>query len=58
MNGKDRWMDNVYIERLWKSFEYEDIYLNGTVSPVISVRKASRSGETGAVHRFLRMGDT
>ena len=27
MNGKGRWMDNVFIERLWKSVKYEDIYL-------------------------------
>ena len=22
------WMDNVFIERLWRSLKYEDIYLN------------------------------
>ncbi len=27
MDGKGRWMDNVFIERLWKSVKYEDIYL-------------------------------
>lgn len=27
MDGKRRWMDNVFIERLWKSVKYEDIYL-------------------------------
>jgi putative transposase len=27
MDGKGRWMDNVFIERLWKSIKYEDIYL-------------------------------
>ena len=27
MDGKGRWMDNVFIERLWKSLKYEDIYL-------------------------------
>ena len=29
MDGKGRWMDNVFIERLWKSVKYEDIYLKG-----------------------------
>ena len=24
-----RWMDNVFIERLWRSLKYEDIYLKG-----------------------------
>ena len=27
MDGKGRWTDNVFIERLWKSVKYEDIYL-------------------------------
>jgi putative transposase len=27
MDGKGRRMDNVFIERLWKSVKYEDIYL-------------------------------
>jgi putative transposase len=27
MDGKGRWMDNVMIERLWRSLKYEDIYL-------------------------------
>jgi putative transposase len=26
MDGKGRWMDNVFIERLWRSVKYEDIY--------------------------------
>jgi len=29
MDGKGRWMDNVFIERLWRSVKYEDIYLKG-----------------------------
>ena len=28
MDGKGRWMDNVFIERLWWSLKYEYIYLN------------------------------
>jgi len=27
MDGRGRWMDNVFIERLWKSVKYEDVYL-------------------------------
>jgi len=27
MDGKGRWMDNVFIERLWRSVKYEDIYI-------------------------------
>lgn len=32
MDGKGRWMDNVFIERLWKSVKYEDIYLKAYAS--------------------------
>lgn len=27
MDGKGRWMDNVFVERLWRSVKYEHIYL-------------------------------
>jgi putative transposase len=27
MDGKGRWMDNVFIERLWRSVKHEEIYL-------------------------------
>ena len=27
MDGKGRWVDNVLIERLWRSVKYEDVYL-------------------------------
>jgi putative transposase len=27
MDGKGRWMDNVFIERLWRSVKYEGVYL-------------------------------
>lgn len=27
MDGKGRWMDNVFIERLWRSMKYECVYL-------------------------------
>ncbi len=29
MDGRGRWMDNVFIERLWRSLKYEAIYLKG-----------------------------
>jgi putative transposase len=28
MDGRGRWMDNVFIERLWRSPEYECVYLH------------------------------
>jgi putative transposase len=27
MDGRGRWMDNVFIERLWRSLKHEDVYL-------------------------------
>ncbi len=28
MDGKGRWMDNIFIERLWRSLKYECVYLH------------------------------
>lgn len=28
MDGCGRWLDNVFIERLWRSLKYENVYLN------------------------------
>ena len=28
MDGRGRWMDNVFIERLWRSLKYECVYMN------------------------------
>jgi len=42
MDGKGRWMDNVFIERLWKSVKYEDIYLK-SYSSMAEVRNGLAS---------------
>jgi putative transposase len=28
MDGRGRWMDNVFVERLWRSVKYEEVYLH------------------------------
>jgi putative transposase len=28
MDGKGRWCDNVFVERLWRSLKYEEVYLH------------------------------
>lgn len=37
MDGKGRWIDNVFVERLWRSVKYEEVYLkaydNGCSGP-------------------------
>jgi hypothetical protein len=27
MDGKGAWRDNVFVERLWRSVKYEEVYL-------------------------------
>ncbi len=38
MDGKGRWVDNVMIERLWRSLKYEEVYLKA----YNSIREAER----------------
>ena len=33
MDGKGRWIDNVLIERFWRTIKYEDIYLKAYENP-------------------------
>lgn len=33
MDGRGRWMDNVFVERLWRSLKYEEVYLHAYDSP-------------------------
>ena len=33
MDGKGRWLDNVFIERLWWSMKWEDVYLRSYQTP-------------------------
>ncbi len=32
MDGKGAWRDNVFVERLWRSIKYEEVYLNAYAS--------------------------
>ena len=32
MDGKGRWRDNVFIERIWRSIKYEEVYLHAYAS--------------------------
>ena len=41
MDGRGRWVDNVFIERLWKSVNYEEVYLKG-YSSIAVARKELR----------------
>ena len=39
MDGKDAWRDNVFVERLWRSVKYEEVYLRAYES--VSEARAS-----------------
>ena len=32
MDGRGAWRDNVFVERVWRSVKYEEVYLNAYVS--------------------------
>ncbi len=32
MDGKGRWRDNVFVQRVWKSIKYEEVYLHAYAS--------------------------
>ncbi len=39
MDGKGRWIDNVFVERLWRSVKYEHVYLRAYDSPKHAARE-------------------
>lgn len=39
MDGKGCWWDNVFVERLWKSLKYEEVYLHAYDSMTIAGRR-------------------
>jgi len=42
MDGRGRWMDNVIVERLWRSVKYEEVYLNAYDSIAIARRELGK----------------
>ena len=43
MDGKGRCMDNIFVERLWRSLKYEEVYLNAYAT-VAQAKTASVPG--------------
>jgi putative transposase len=39
MDERGRWMDNVFIERLWRTLKHEDIYLRGYADGGVASRR-------------------
>jgi len=46
MTGKGRWRDNVFVERLWRSLKYEEVYLKAYTSVPDARESISRWFET------------
>lgn len=42
MDGKGRWIDNVFVERLWRSVKYEEVYLKAYESVFDAKRSLGR----------------
>jgi putative transposase len=42
MSGRGRAFDNILVERLWRSYKYEEVYLNDYVSPLEARAGAGR----------------
>jgi putative transposase len=38
MDGKGRWIDNVFIERVWRSLKYEEVYLKAYENVAQAIR--------------------
>ncbi len=34
MDGRGRALDNIFVERLWRSVKFEDVYLKGYANPM------------------------
>jgi len=56
MDGKGRWVDKVFVERLWRSVQYEDIYLRAYATPrevTIGLSRYFRFYNERRVHQSL-----
>jgi putative transposase len=47
MDGRGRWIDNVFIERLWRSLKYECVYLHA-----FETGSELRAGLTGWINYY------
>jgi putative transposase len=47
MDGKGRCLDNIFVERLWRTVKYEDVYIKG-----YSTLKEVRAGITDFFHFY------
>src|SRR5690349_21002153 len=51
MDGKGRCMDNIFVERLWRSLKYEEVYLNAYATVAEAKTGIVKGFRTPARHR-------
>ncbi len=54
MDGRGRCLDNIFIERLWRSLKYEEVYLRATQAPEWRGRLRSPLKSDPPVHNLLQ----
>jgi len=42
MDGKGRWVNNIFVERLWRSVKYEEVFLKAYDSPQETFRQLAQ----------------
>ena len=47
MDGKGRWVDNVFVERVWRSVKYEAVYLKAYESSQEAARQLAQYFQFG-----------
>ena len=56
MDGRGRWLDNVFVERLWRSLKYEEVHLRVYVNALearIGIGQWIRFYNDGRPHQAL-----
>ncbi len=53
MDGRGRWLDNVFIERLWRSVKHEEVYLKAYENLTEARHERVRSLRPGCRRRRL-----
>jgi hypothetical protein len=59
MDGRGRWLDNVFIERLWRSVKYEEVYLKAyetILKPAANSPPTSTSTTPGGATKGSKAG--
>jgi putative transposase len=50
MDGKGRYLDNIFIERLWRSLKYEEVFIKAYASSLSVILCARHNRRQGAYY--------